>query len=125
MGGVLLSPLGTLLPKASTGTQRSLSWKRRGKCVPAASVVQKRLTPHNFKVFKGGYSLKNFFFQVQSQISMKYGSYTLRSLGPRIWNRLPSEVRNCENLSTFRNLIKAWSGPICHCTSCKYIGMCQ
>ena len=62
---------------------------------------------------------------VQSQISMKYGSYTLRSLGPRIWNRLPSEVRNCENLSTFRNLIKAWSGPICHCTSCKYIGMCQ
>ena len=62
---------------------------------------------------------------VQSQNSMKYGSYTLRSLGPRIWNKLPSDIRNCNNLSAFRALITAWSGPKCQCTCCKYIGMCQ
>ena len=38
---------------------------------------------------------------VQTQKSMKYGSYTLRSLGPRIWNKLPSNLRLCENLTTF------------------------
>ena len=61
---------------------------------------------------------------VQTQKSMKYGSYTLRSLGPRIWNKLPSNLRLCENLTTFKELIKSWSGPICRCSGCKYIGMC-
>ena len=61
---------------------------------------------------------------VQSQISMKYGSYTLRSLGPRIWNKLPCDIRNSENLYTFKELIKTWSGPKCHCSRCKYLGMC-
>jgi len=62
---------------------------------------------------------------VQCQISMKYGSYTLRSLGPKIWNKLPSDIKNSENLSTFKELIKAWSGPKCHCGSCKYLGICS
>jgi len=61
---------------------------------------------------------------VQSQISMKYGSYTLRSLGPKIWHQLPSEIKNSENLSTFKNFIKSWSGPKCSCGSCKYLGVC-
>ena len=33
---------------------------------------------------------------------MKYGTYTLRSLGPKIWNKLPSEMKNSQNLSTFK-----------------------
>ena len=43
---------------------------------------------------------------VQSQNSMKYGSYTIRSLGPRIWNKLNFETRDCNTLSTFKELIK-------------------
>ena len=62
---------------------------------------------------------------VQCQISMKYGTYTLRSLGPKIWNKLPSEMKNSQNLSTFKNLIKSWSGPKCNCGSCKYLGVCS
>ena len=61
---------------------------------------------------------------VQSQISMKYGSYTLRSLGPKIWHQLPSEIKNSEILSTFKNFIKSWSGPKCSCGFCKYLGVC-
>ena len=61
---------------------------------------------------------------VQSQISMKYGSYTLRSLGPKIWHQLPNNIKNSENLSTFNNFIKSWSGPRCNCGSCKYLGVC-
>jgi len=61
---------------------------------------------------------------VPSQISKKYGSYTLRSLGPKIWNKLPSNIKNSENLLTFKSLINTWSGPICRCSSCKYLGIC-
>ena len=61
---------------------------------------------------------------VQGQISMKYGTYTLRSLGPKIWNKLPSDIKHSKNLSVFKELIKAWSGPKCHCGSCKYLGIC-
>ena len=61
---------------------------------------------------------------VQSQKSMKYGSYTLRSLGPRIWNKLPIDIINATTLFTFRVLIKTWTGPMCQCSNCKYVGMC-
>ena len=60
----------------------------------------------------------------QSQKSMKYGSYSLRSLGPRIWNKLPTSIRDSNTLSTFKELIKSWAGPTCRCSSCKYLGMC-
>jgi len=62
---------------------------------------------------------------VQSQYSMKYGSYTLKSLGPRIWNKLPSDIRNCDNLLNFKKLLTLWSGPRCRCNGCIYLGMCQ
>ena len=62
---------------------------------------------------------------VQSQNSMKYGSYTLKSLGPRIWNKLPSDIRNCDNLLNFKKLLTLWSGPRCRCNGCIYLGMCQ
>ena len=62
---------------------------------------------------------------VQGQISMKYGSYSLRSLGPKIWHQLPSEIKNSENLSIFNKFIKSWSGPKCRCGSCKYLGICS
>ena len=62
---------------------------------------------------------------VQSQISMKYGSYSLRSLGPKIWNKLPNEIKSCENLLIFKKMIMNWSGPHCQCGSCKYLGLCS
>ena len=61
---------------------------------------------------------------VQSQKSMKYGSYSLRSLGPRIWNKLPISIRNLNEPSTFKELITSWAGPTCRCSCCKYLGMC-
>ncbi len=43
---------------------------------------------------------------VQGQISKKYGSYTLRSLGPKIWNKLPNDIKHSKNLVVFKNMIK-------------------
>ena len=47
---------------------------------------------------------------VKAQRTKKYGTNTLRSLGPRIWNALPLETRSSENLNIFKVLIKTWSG---------------
>ena len=59
---------------------------------------------------------------VPAQNSRRYGSYTLRSLGPKIWNKLPSDLKNSVSLESFKSLIKLWSGPKCHCGSCTYLG---
>ena len=59
---------------------------------------------------------------VPAQNSRRYGSYTLRSLGPKIWNKLPSDLKNSVSLESFKSLIKSWSGPKCHCGSCTYLG---
>ena len=56
---------------------------------------------------------------VQSQSSKKYGTDTLRSLGPKIWNSLPNDIRSSNSLYSFKKLIKAWSGPQCKCNKCK------
>ena len=43
---------------------------------------------------------------VKAQRTKQYGTNSLRSLGPRIWNSLPSDIRGSDNLNIFKNLIK-------------------
>ena len=56
---------------------------------------------------------------VKCQQTKRYGTDTLRSLGPKIWNSLPDEYRKCENFNIFKELIKSWSGPSCKCNNCR------
>ena len=58
---------------------------------------------------------------VKTQNSKRYGSNSLRSLGPKIWNKLPDTIRTSTHLYTFKQLIKTWSGPECACSSCSNI----
>ena len=55
---------------------------------------------------------------VKLQNSKKYGQDTLRALGPKIWNKLPTHLKEVSSLSIFKQLIKTWSGPECACSSC-------
>ena len=56
---------------------------------------------------------------VKAQSTKQYGTDTLRSLGPKIWNSLLPEIRSSENLNIFKSLIKTWSGPSCGCSNCR------
>ena len=47
-----------------------------------------------------------------------FGSKSLKSFGPQIWNGLPSELKSAENLKSFKVLIKKWDGPNCKCSVC-------
>ena len=55
---------------------------------------------------------------VKAQRTKQYGTDTLRSLGPKIWNSLPHNFRNAESLNSFNILIKTWSGASCACKNC-------
>ena len=56
---------------------------------------------------------------VNTQNTKKYGTDTLRSLGPKIWNNLPDDFRKTQDLSSFKQLINTWSGPHCQCNACQ------
>ena len=50
----------------------------------------------------------------------KYGSNSLRSLGPHIWNSLPSEIKKETDYKKFKNYINDWFGLKCKCNMCSF-----
>ena len=48
-----------------------------------------------------------------------FGSNSLMSIAPQIWNGLPDKIKSAENLKSFKDLIKQWNGPNCKCSACK------
>ena len=75
-----------------------------------------------FKIKSSSYSLRkpnNLQHYRPNQVT--FGSNSLRSLGPQIWNGLPNEIKSAENLNSFKNMIKMWDGQNCKCSACKYV----
>ena len=52
-------------------------------------------------------------------IQVSFGNKSIRSFGPKIWNSLPPHIKSCENLETFKRVIKSWDGITCNCRVCK------
>ena len=50
-----------------------------------------------------------------------FGTNSLKSLGPRIWNCLPEELKSVNSLNIFKSLITQWNGPTCNCNACRFI----
>ena len=48
-----------------------------------------------------------------------FGYKSLKVLGPKTWNNLPSHIKSSDNLDTFKNLFKNWEGNLCKCNLCK------
>ena len=75
-----------------------------------------------FKIKSSSYSLrKSNDLQRYRSNQVTFGSNSLRSLGPQIWNGLPNEIKSAENLNSFKNMIKKLDGQNCKCSACKYL----
>ena len=48
-----------------------------------------------------------------------YGTKSLRSLGPQVWNSLPGHIKAETSLAHFRSLINTWFGKECLSNLCK------
>ena len=67
---------------------------------------------------------KSEFYNFENPRSVHYGTETLRSLGPKIWNLLPKDIINSQNLVTFKKKIKSWKPIHCPCRLCKHYLPC-
>ena len=50
--------------------------------------------------------------------TITFGTNSLSSLGPKIWNSLPYHLKYSKNISTFKQMIKNWDGCKCQCDDC-------
>ena len=69
--------------------------------------------------FKLSYG-SNFWNNTQPRIkSVNHGSGSLSSLGPKIWELVPLEMREINSLLKFKEEIKKWEPKNCPCGLCK------
>ena len=59
------------------------------------------------------------FYNFENPRSVRYGTETLRSLGPKIWNIVPDNIKDSGNLKIFKIKIKSWIPTDCPCRLCK------
>ena len=55
--------------------------------------------------------------------TIKYGSNSLRSLGPCIWNSLPREIKKEMDYKKFKNYMNNWFGLKCKCNMCSFLNV--
>ena len=66
------------------------------------------------------YNLRSQSYFTQPRIkSVNHGSESLSSLGPKIWELVPLEMREINSLLKFKEKIKKWEPKNCPCRLCK------
>ena len=76
-------------------------------------IFEQRLSP---RPVREQYKL-NLNFPKKRQVA--FGTKSLESSGPKIWNNLPYHIKSVKNLNLFKNLInKKWNGSSCNCGEC-------
>ena len=59
------------------------------------------------------------FYNSDNPRTVHYGLETLRSLGPKIWDIIPENIKESIHLSEFKRRIKHWIPVNCPCRLCK------
>ena len=49
----------------------------------------------------------------------RYGIETASSVGPKLWDKVPTEIKNSKSLEEFKARIKSWVPKSCPCKICK------
>ena len=56
---------------------------------------------------------------VVNNVRTRYGIDSISYLGPKIWDLVPAEIKECPTLNCFKQAFKAWIPVKCPCTLCK------
>ena len=59
--------------------------------------------------------------QLQSTLphTTHFGIDSVSHLASNIWRQVPTKIKNCNTLSSFKKFIKQWKPPTCPCRLCK------
>ena len=56
---------------------------------------------------------------IQSLVrTTSFGINSFRYEGTKIWNNVPQQIKNANDVKEFKQLIQQWYGPKCHCRNC-------
>ena len=61
----------------------------------------------------------NSFFKTRKVTSVHHGTESLSFLGPKVWDLVPLDIKQSENIDIFKSKIKRLSFPECPCRLCK------
>ena len=95
----------------------------------ASTHTQKKKKKNDYN----GPSLRNSkYFKRPNVNTVRYGERSLQNPGVRLWNQLPKEIQELDNLNGFIVFIKKWKPPKFPCNICKtyvrglgYTNTCQ
>ena len=59
------------------------------------------------------------FYNAHNPKTVNYGLETLRTLGPKLWEMLPTHFKEIQSLPIFKQKIKQWIPNKCPCRLCK------
>ena len=76
-----------------------------------SNIFKKRKVKYNFR--------QNSTFETRNIKSVFYGSETISFIRPKIWQLLPSNVNDSENLNIFKANIKSWKPGNGPCRLCR------
>ena len=57
---------------------------------------------------------------VKARKSATFGDKNLATLGPKIWNALPQNIKAENSYVKFKEYIATWFGPKCKCNVCSF-----
>ena len=74
----------------------------------------------SFEIVELPHALRNELKLKSRKIhSVSYGIETASFVGARVWNSLPSDLKQCKSLELFKSKIKNWIPENCPCKLCK------
>ena len=117
------SPYDTLLAKSGKVTMEAS--RLRSFCVEIYKSINSINPSFMNKIFR--LTVTNRMVRSRCRLNLdipkvnrvSFGNKSIRSFRPKIWNSLPSHIKSCENLETFKRVIKNWDGVTCNCRVCK------
>ena len=77
-----------------------------------------------FHFVEKSYNLRNnSIIQRQGNRAVYFGTESVSSLAPKLWELIPSEIKSAKSLNIFKAKIKSWTTDKCPCRLCKtYVG---
>ena len=73
-----------------------------------------------FKAKGNQYDLRNTSsWETDNKRTIKYGTETIKNMGPKTWELLPNDVKESDSLQIFKTKIKRWNPNNCKCRLCK------
>ena len=77
-----------------------------------------------FRFVEKPYNLRNnSIMQRQANHTVYFGTESVTSLAPKLWELISSEIKSAKSINIFKAKIKSWTTDKCPCRLCKtYVG---